>query len=280
MPDSQHRGPLRSCSEVTYLAPLYGLCLLCSALGFVRVVYFVGAGYALSMAAQAACLAVLYSASIAGWPLIQGLLLLAYGLRLGTYLTLRDQDRTYQARQATQGAQPASTAMATKLAIWVGVSALYVLMALPAALTLSAQASQSPLQSLPYGIVVMAFGLGLESAADWQKYRFKSRHPDRFCDTGLYRWVRCPNYLGEMLFWGGLWLSATSTYSGWLEWILCTIGLASILGIMIGATRRLEEQQAKHYGQDAAFASYRRRVPVLLPFVPLYSLRRHDPGHP
>jgi len=36
-----------------------------------------------------------------------------------------------------------------------------------------------------------------------QKSAFKARQPDRFCDVGLYRFVRCPNHLGEMLFWTG-----------------------------------------------------------------------------
>ena len=111
-------------------------------------------------------------------------------------------------------------------------------------------------------VALMVIGLGLESVADRQKYRFKAAHPTRFCDTGLYHFVRCPNYLGEMLFWIGLWLSATAAYQGWLEWSLCSLGLATILGIMIGATRRLEGEQATHYGNDGGYATYRTSVPV------------------
>ena len=263
-----------------YLALAFGICPVCSTMGFIRIVYFVGLGYAASIAAQAVCAAALYSATLAGWPIIQVSLLLAYGIRLGSYLTLRNLDRGYQAREVSQGTKRGQTGAVAKVGIWIGVAALYVLLALPTFLTLSAQAGGVPLGSLPTGITLMALGLGLESVADWQKFRFKAAHPTRFCNTGLYRIVRCPNYLGEMLFWIGLWFSATSAYQGWLERGLCTLGLACILGIMIGATRRLEREQADHYAADLGYATYRKTVPVLLPFLPLYSLRALGGGRP
>lgn len=266
-------------TALNHLALMFGVCLLCSTLGFYRLVYFVSLSYAASIAVQAAGAAVLYRATLSGWPLVQVSLLLAYGIRLGGYLTLRSFDRGYRDREAIQNAKRDRVGGPAKIGIWIGVAALYVLMALPAFLTLSAQARGSALASLPAGIVLMSIGLVLESVTDWQKYRFKSAHPKDFCNTGLYRIVRCPNYLGEILFWIGFWFSATAAYQGWLEWILCALGLASILGIMIGATRRLEREQADHYSADASFASYRRTVPVLLPFLPLYSLGRAGAGH-
>ncbi len=265
--------PAGDLNDLQYLALSFVLCLACSALGFIRAVNFVGAGYAASIAAEAAAAAILYAATLSGWPLIQVLLLCAYGIRLGSYLTLRDRNRGYQDHQSPQGARRSPPGMMAKIAIWIGVSTLYVLMALPAFLTLSAQAHGLPLGSVPAGVVLMALGLGLETVADWQKFRFKAGAPTLLCKTGLYRFVRCPNYLGEMLFWSGLWLSALSAYQGWLECSLSTLGLASILGIMIGATRRLEGEQVRHYGADPTFAAYRKSVPILLPFLPLYSLR-------
>lgn len=263
-----------------YLTLAFGICLVCSTLGFIRVVYFVSLSYAASIAVQAVAAAALYSASIAGWPLIQVLLLLTYGIRLGSYLSLRNRDRGFQDREAIQGAKRSRPGTLAKIGMWIGVAALYVMMALPTFVTLSAQAAGLPQGSLLYGIALMAIGLGLESAADWQKSRFKAAHPKRFCNTGLYRIVRCPNYLGEMLFWTGLWISATTAYQGWLEWSLCTLGLACILGIMIGATRRLEGEQADQYAADGAYATYRKTVPVLFPFLPVYTLRPIGVHHP
>jgi hypothetical protein len=66
------------------------LCLIFSALGFRRVEYFVSLGYAASIAAQAVAFPFLYRDTIRGLALLQAGLLLAYGLRLGIFLTLRD----------------------------------------------------------------------------------------------------------------------------------------------------------------------------------------------
>jgi steroid 5-alpha reductase family enzyme len=161
-----------------------------------------------------------------------------------------------------------------KVAIWVGVSFFYVLLFLPALLTMSAQAGGMELASAPLGILLMLAGLGIEACADWQKSRFKKQNPSRFCDVGLYSVVRFPNYFGEIVFWLGLWVSAMSTYRSLPAWALGSLGFLFIVLVMIGASRRLELKQSKNYGSSAAFEAYSRRVPILIPFLPIYSLRR------
>ena len=42
---------------------------------------------------------------------------------------------------------------------------------------------------------------------------------------------------------------------------------------MMGSTKRLEKQQDGRYGQQPAYQEYVRSVPVLFPFVPIYSLK-------
>ena len=46
-------------------------------------------------------------------------------------------------------------------------------------------------------------GLSLESVADLQKALWAAGHPGAFVHTGLWRYTRHPNYLGEMLLWLG-----------------------------------------------------------------------------
>jgi steroid 5-alpha reductase family enzyme len=111
------------------------------------------------------------------------------------------------------------------------VSVLYVLMFTPALLTMSEQA-RTALPSVFPGVVVMTCGLALEASADWQKFRFKTKAPSQFCRQGLYRFVRCPNYLGEMLFWLGVWLSALSAYQKRFAWLLSSAGFITIRCIM------------------------------------------------
>jgi len=249
------------------------LCLIFSALGFKRVEYFVSLGYAASVAAQAIAFPFLYRDTIRGLALLQSGLLLAYGLRLGIFLALRGRVPSFQKQQGENTARSIKVGGPMKVAIWIGVSFFYVLLFLPALLTLSAQAGGVATASAPVGILVMAAGIGIEACADWQKSEFKKHAPSSFCDVGLYRVVRFPNYFGEMVFWIGLWVSAMSTFRTVSAWALGSLGLLFIVLVMVGASRRLELKQSKTYASNAAYEAYVRRVPILLPFLPIYSLR-------
>ena len=249
------------------------LCLIFSALGFKRVEYFVSLGYAASVTAQAIAFPFLYRETIRGLALLQSGMLLAYGLRLGIFLALRDRVPSFQKQRVGNTDRSIKVGGTIKVAIWVGVSVFYVLLFLPALLTMSAQAGGMALASAPAGILLMSAGLGLEACADWQKSEFKKRNPSRFCDVGLYSVVRFPNYFGEMVFWLGVWVSAMSTYRSLAAWSLGSLGLMCIVLVMVGASRRLELKQSKTYASNAAYEAYVRRVPILLPFLPIYSLR-------
>ena len=56
--------------------------------------------------------------------------------------------------------------------------------------------------------------VGLLQIADIQKNKAKKVNPKRFVDTGLYKFVRCPNYLGEMIFWTGVLISGIGAITG------------------------------------------------------------------
>jgi steroid 5-alpha reductase family enzyme len=45
---------------------------------------------------------------------------------------------------------------------------------------------------------------------------------------------------------------------------------------MFSGARRLEVRQAKTYGNDPQFQEYIRKTPILLPFIPLYSVAKHE----
>ena len=221
------------------------LCLTFSALGFKRVEYFVSLGYAASVAAQAVAFPLLYRDTIKGLALLQSGLLLAYGLRLGIFLAFRDRVPSFQKQRAESTARGIKVGDLMKIAIWVGVSFFYVLLFLPALLTMSAQAGGMALASAPVGILLMSAGLGLEACADGQKSGFKTHNPSRFCDVGLYKVVRFPNYFGEMVFWLGVWVSAMSTYRTLTAWVVGSLGFLFIILVMVGAGRRLELKQKK-----------------------------------
>ncbi|EJF57362.1 hypothetical protein DICSQDRAFT_92324 [Dichomitus squalens LYAD-421 SS1] len=57
------------------------------------------------------------------------------------------------------------------------------------------------------GIIIWAFGWSIETAADLQKFRYKSTNPpkEKPIDVGLWAWSRHPPYFGEILCWWGIW---------------------------------------------------------------------------
>ena len=256
---------------------LFGLTLLFTAIGFRNPVYFVSIGYAFSIFAMALVTIILFHQQITILSLLHNLLLILWGLRLGIFLLRREFQPSFQkqARQTTD--QYTGIGLARKFVIWLGVSFLYGLMFLPG--FVSAANSQPGVPSGAIivqgsGLLLMAGGLAIEVLADWQKSGYKTRYPKAFCNVGLYRWVRCPNYFGEILFWLGNWVMGIAFYSTSLLWIGSLIGLVCIILIMFGSTRRLERAQDQRYGDLPEYQQYIRTVPVLFPYVPVYTLKK------
>ena len=121
----------------------------------------------------------------------------------------------------------------------------------------------------------MVCGVILEAIADLQKTAAKKKNSRRFVDTGLYRIVRCPNYLGELLLWTGMLLTGTTALKGILQWGIALLGYALIVWVMFSGARRLEIRQDKYYGDDPEYQKYVRTVPIILPFIPLYSVKKY-----
>jgi steroid 5-alpha reductase family enzyme len=256
---------------------LFGLTLLITALGFRNPVYFVSIGYAFSIFAMALVTIILFRQQITVLSLLQNLLLIIWGLRLGIFLIWRDFQPSIRQQAGETADQYGGIGLSRKFVIWLGVSFLYGLMFLPG--FVSAANPQPGISSLAVivqasGVLLMAGGLVIEALADWQKSAFKTRFPKAFCNVGLYRRVRCPNYFGEILFWLGNWVMGIAFYSIPLVWIGSLIGLVCIVLIMFGSTRRLERAQDQRYGDLPEYQQYIQSVPVLFPYVPVYTLKK------
>lgn len=137
--------------------------------------------------------------------LVAGLLVcLAYGLRLGIFLWRREVgNAAYRKVLATKvGGEPP---VFVKALAWIFMGALYVCETAGLHLRL---ANGTPDDAVLWvGVVVMAAGAVIEAVADQQKSAQKARRPDMVATEGLFKLVRCPNYLGEMLFWTGVLLA-------------------------------------------------------------------------
>ena len=253
---------------------MLGVCLLISAIGFKNYVWFISLGYGFSIAGEGLLMLLLYGKSLTAGTLLCCLLLVAYGLRLGGYLAIRERkSASYNKTMQGEIKDGKTIPFGVKVSIWITCGALYVSQVCPVFYRLH-NGSGSNLWTY-LGAFVMAFGLIFESASDYQKNAAKKLNPRRFVDTGLYRIVRCPNYLGEMLFWTGALISGFGSLSGFGQWIMALIGYAGIIYVMFSGARRLEIRQNKNYGTDPEYQQYVKTVPILLPFLPLHTLEKH-----
>lgn len=65
------------------------------------------------------------------------------------------------------------------------------------------------------GFALFAVGYFVNRRSDWLLRQRRGKKGDRYCriDDGLFRYVCCPNYLGEVLIWTG-WAIATWSLAG------------------------------------------------------------------
>ena len=251
---------------------LFAAAMLISSIGFKKYVWFISLGYGFSIAGEGLLMAILYGKTLTPGTLLCCLLFIVYGLRLGGYLAFREIKSASYNKNMT-GEIKTDVPFGVKIAIWVTCAVLYVLQVLPVFYRLHNGSGTTVWTWI--GAAVMLFGIVFESAADLQKNAAKKSNPKRFVDTGLYRIVRCPNYLGEMIFWTGVLLSGIGALTGVGQWIMALIGYAGIIFVMFSGARRLEIRQNKNYGKDPEYQKYVKTVPILVPFIPLYSVEKY-----
>ena len=251
---------------------LFAAAMVISSIGFKKYVWFISLGYGFSIAGEGLLMAILYGKTLTPGTLVCCLLFIIYGLRLGGYLAFRELKSASYNKNMT-GEIKTDVPFGVKIAIWVTCAVLYVLQVLPVFYRLHNGNGTTVWTWI--GAAVMLFGIVFESAADIQKNAAKKVNPKRFVDTGLYRIVRCPNYLGEMLFWTGVLLSGIGSLIGAGQWIMALIGYIGIIFVMFSGARRLEIRQNKNYGKDPEYQKYVKSVPILVPFIPLYSVEKY-----
>ena len=249
--------------------------LIFSACGFYMYIYFFSLGYGFSIAAIGAVMLFIFRGSLTWGTVLQCLLFMVYGIRLGGYLLIREmKSPAYKKVLNPELTRSRQMGMVPKVSIWISCALLYTLEVSPVFFRL--KNGDGTGGTVIAGLIIMALGICLEMAADLQKSAAKKKNPYRFVDTGLYRIVRCPNYLGELLLWLGVLISGIGSLHGILQWSVAALGFILIVYIMFSGARRLEIRQDRNYALDPEYLKYIKTVPILIPFVPLYSVKKYS----
>lgn len=195
---------------------------------------------------------------------------LFYGARLGAFLLVREWTVPLKAKQLKEFDKSPPL---KRLPLAIGVSMFYAFMTSPLLYALRAGTAFGSCTVAKVGIALAWFGAIVEALADGQKFLAKrsAKGEDTFVGPtgGIYLLSRHPNYLGEILFWLGL-VVAGAPYFGKnaIPWLCGGLGFYGILGIMRGATQRLDDKQKEKYSGQKVYDDYREKVSSpIWPFI-------------
>lgn len=206
--------------------------------------------------------------------------------RLGLFLFMRIQEAGEDKRfrkakqkvcrhilQCPPAATDALGQPALMLLFWT-VQGLWILLtAMPMFVTNGLPASQLPMFGIfdAVGLALWCFGFGLEVMADHQKNLFRRMKdkPNAWIESGVWSWSRHPNYLGEMVLWIGVAISALGSFPA-LSWLEMVLILASptfvcFLLLRVSGIPLLERSADKRWGEEPAYKAYKQRTACLVP---------------
>jgi steroid 5-alpha reductase family enzyme len=119
------------------------------------------------------------------------------------------------------------------------------------------------------GIILATMGFIIEALADHQKSAFKDTPGNRgtLYTEGLYKSIRYPNYLGEIIFWVGIFIACIPYLHGfgWLS-IVSPIIIILLL-LLVSGIPLLEKSRAEKYGADPVYQSYMKRTKKIIPGI-------------
>ncbi len=99
----------------------------------------------------------------------------------------------------------------------------------------------------------------MQTVADQQMHRHLSTKPKHVLDSGLWSLSRHPNYLGEIMFWVGLYLMMLTVTQTWMA----GLGVAAMILLFVGISIPLMENRQLKRRPD--YANYQAVTPMLIP---------------
>lgn len=207
----------------------------------------------------------LSSGGTAPLSLLLAFLVVAWAVRLGTFLA-----RRVHADGGDSRFDDIKPSFLRFLNVWT-LQGLWVTVTASAALTVIASDDPpAPGAFSLVGALVWAFGFIVEIVADAQKRRFRSDPANRgdFIRTGLWAWSRHPNYFGEIVLWLGIAIVAAPALQGWQYVTLVSPVFVTLLLTRVSGIPMLESAADERWGGRPEYERYKANTPVLVPRPP------------
>jgi len=185
-------------------------------------------------------------------------LIFLWGMRLSIFLYIRNSKIGVDQRYVDMQKNWQPLWPITYLRVFVLQCVVSFLVATPIHVIGNNSFDISPLTYVFSFIAIIA--IALEGLADWQKYSFKQKNKEDFCNIGLWKYSRHPNYFFEIVFWFAfslMILPNKMTAISLIGALLITFFLLKISGIPL-----LEVKYKKRSGWE----EYKKQTNRLIPF--------------
>ena len=190
--------------------------------------------------------------------ILASLMLALWSLRLGIYLTYRimvwGEDNRFDELRSK---------FWSFFGFWVYQMLWVFLTSLP---VIYFNSLDSPTELNTIGIIGIAmFGIGfiIESWSDYTKFNHKL-HGENWCNTGLWKYSRHPNYFGNIVLWFGIFIFCY-TYGAPLWTIIGPLWTAFLL-IFVSGLPFLEASADKKYSEYPEYLQYKSNTSILIPW--------------
>ena len=119
------------------------------------------------------------------------------------------------------------------------------------------------------GVIIFIIGFVVEIISDNQKTNFRKieDNKDKFITTGLWKYSRHPNYLGEIILWTGVAIISYSSLEVYQMFTLVSPIFTYLLLVNVSGINLLEKSGEKKWGHLDSYKSYKENTPRLIGFL-------------
>ncbi len=188
-------------------------------------------------------------------------LLIFWALRLGPFLFIRRLSAGPDERLSEYFKSPISLYFLWMMnSLWVFLTSLSMIIIFS-----SSQNNEFGLIQW-LGLLIWVSGYLIEVVSDTQKSKFNKKNKGTFIDVGLWKYIRHPNYLGEIIIWLGIFVISISYINSIVTFIsiFSPIFVFVLLRFLSGVPQ-LEQRGREKWGGQEKYLNYKERTGILFP---------------